>query len=161
MSGAAFKGTLLVSLILALIAIWVRNLYLLMPEDRAAEQTHEAANSGGRLSASDASTRGSEFAIDRELRSPFATPQPPEPKSAVKTVSTKSAKLTESIRSSLIGCVYSTRQSHIVVVDSVSGNTGVLRTGDTLNGFVLMKIRPNEILWKSLKGRRVVWHPTK
>lgn len=161
MSGTAFRRILLGLLMLVLVAIWVRNLFLLLPEVDPSDSVQTASHSAEDSEALRSDRTGADFALDPDLRSPFAFQRPEAPKPANVGVTPRPVHPVEPIRSSLIGCVFNAKQSHIVVLDSVSGLTEVLRTGDTLNGFVLTRITQNEIRWTSTKGRRIVWDATK
>lgn len=158
MSGSGFRRAVLGTLILVLIAIWVRNLFLLMPEVEVAARATTSVDSLLNTDASGHGLADSTFTIDPGLRSPFAAAKLEQPRPARKLESSRAKPPIESIRSSLIGCVYSAQQPHIVVLDSATDRTVVLRAGDTLNGFVVTRIARSEVNWKSLKGRRLVWH---
>lgn len=157
MSGSMFKKALLAILAILLIAIWVRNLFMVVPSTQSdsSRQVPNRVHSGANQFSETA--RDTFFTLDPNIRDPFDLPKRPQPKSATATVAVPVKQPVEAIQASLKGHVFNAQESYIVAFDSVSNATSLYRTGDTLNGFMLKKIAPSEIVWRSQKGRRVVW----
>lgn len=157
MTNSGFRKGTLGFLVIILVAIWIRNLLLLAPTP-AVENTVRA--SGGPTQVTIAADRHLEdtvFSLDRNIRDPFLMPRSPVPKSSVRNTPLESPRPVESIRAALMGQIFNARTSYVVVYDSATAITGLYRTGDSLNGFVLIKITRSSIHWNSQRGRRVVW----
>lgn len=158
MSGGAFKKIMLGALALVLVAIWVRNFFLFVPAARIKE-THDVTNQRyvGSVKTSETSSEVS-FSLDEDFRDPFSLPKKSQPKVTTPSRTAQVLRPVETIRASLLGHVLNSQQPYIVVFDSVTSQSNLLRTGDSLNGFTLKKISRSEVQWTTRKGRRIVWN---
>lgn len=157
MSGPVLKKVLLATLAILLIAIWVRNLFMFVPASQSggSTQTPNHVNSAARQLPE--AGKDTLFSLDPNVRDPFEVPKSPQPKLVTATATVPVPRPVETIHASLKGHVFNAQQPYIVAFDSMTEMTSLYRTGDSLNGYVLEKIARSEILWRSQKGRRVVW----
>jgi hypothetical protein len=151
------KKALLVILALLLIAIWLRNLALLVSEDTESVAAATIQKKTSLSSSPHDSVNEITFNFDAGRRDPFVRPRQRERTKVHSAPSTPDPKSAPSLRASLLGRVWDAKSPYIIVFDSMINQSRVFRVGDTLNGFLLARITASEVRWKSGKGRLLVW----
>lgn len=151
------KKLVLVSLAAILVVVWIRNYFLFVPvapSEQSPSVTNELRNQA---------VIATRFEVDSShtsraaIRDPFSRPSRPQSSPTNTRISLQLSTPLETIRASLLGHVINSKLPYVVALDSSTGTSRLYRTGDSLNGFVLKSISRSEIIWKSSKGRKVVW----
>ncbi len=151
------KRVLLIVLALALVGVWLRNLFLLVPEGVARRRTFEAPKVSHWTAASTEEAGDDDFVYIAGARDPFEVPQRKQLRETRVAGPTPAAAPVRSIRASWLGHVWTAKNPYVVVFDSLTHRTSLLCPGDTLNGFILKRITQHEIQWKAPRGPGLVW----
>jgi len=151
------KRVLLIVLALVLVGVWLRNLFLLVPEDVARLKTSEAQKETQATAESTAKAGNDDFVFIAGKRDPFAVPQRKQSGAPRASGSLPAVAPVSLIQASRLGHVWTAKNPYVIVFDSLTGRNCLLCPGDTLNGFVLTQIRKNEIRWKGIRGPGLVW----
>lgn len=151
------KRVLLIVLALALVGVWLRNLFLLVPESDTGWRTVAAPSLSQARAASTVNGGDSDFVYIVGARDPFDVPQRKQLRETRAAGPTPAAAPVLSIRASRLGHVWTAEHPFVVVFDSLTVRSCLLCPGDTLNGFVLRRITQHEIQWKAPRGPGLVW----
>lgn len=151
------KRVMLIVLALVLVGVWLRNLFLLVPESAGSRRSFEAPIVSRSAITSTVKESDTEFVYIAGERDPFEVPQRKQPRAHRAAGPSPAAAPVLSIRASRLGHVWTAKNPYVIVFDSLTGRSGLLCSGDTLNEFVLTRISRHEIRWKAPRGPAVVW----
>ena len=159
MKAETVRKVILGCMVLVLITVWVRNLLLFFPgsSKRNRSATPEQVVRGEELSA-DLERPGGEsaFVYVPSRRDPFAMPIEKSPTADSLGKRHVVKPLVESPHALLQGIVWSPKAPRIVVFDSLSMQTLVLRQKDALNGYQVLMISKSQVTMIS-KRQKIVW----
>ncbi len=151
------KRVILVILALVLVGVWLRNLFLLVPESTADPIQTPSPGDAKFAGTLTSVTRDTAFIYVPAERDPFALPLENRPQLTKTAGPSRPLPATPSIRASLLGHVWTAGDPYIIVFDSLTGASRLLRPSDSLNGFTLTRVSRHEIRWRSPKGPALVW----
>lgn len=144
-------------LALVLVGVWLRNLFLLVPESTADPIQTPSPGDAKFAGTLTAAARDTAFIYVPAERDPFAVPLEQRPRLTKTAGPSRPLPDKPSIRASLLGHVWTAADPYIIVFDSLTSASRLLRPTDSLNGFTLTKISRNQIRWRSPKGPALVW----
>ncbi len=157
MSSNFGKQVLLSALTLVLVAIWIRNLMLLLPEEQSADSQTRDFHQTGDTTGSSAVKRAIQFSFVSTDRDPFAMPAKQSTASRKRALQDRPVPHVESLHASLQGFVWEKKAPCVIVFDSTLSKSALYRHGDSLGGYRLVQVTKDKAVWKSKAGRKIVW----
>lgn len=154
------KRVILAILGVALVAIWARNLLMFAPEMLSVVDTSAAPREQGRSANGFNELTDEVISFDDAVRNPFEVPTHIPKSASARKTKEPAPNPAFGLRAAMLGHVFNVARPHAIVYDSTSGRSLICEVGDTLNEHVLARIAANEIVWRSLRGKRLVWKIT-
>ena len=156
MKSDLFKKILLAIAAILLIVIWSRNLLLFLPksEDSRGAVSDTRTQPADKV-AGESSERDTRFEFPQDVRDPFQMPAVKKP-TADSTRRRLPKPPPEPPHASLIGIVWNTTSPHVVVYDSLTQASVILKRQEWINGYQVRSIDKKQVVLRS-KQQRFVW----